>query len=145
MAFAAPVLEESANLGARALRLGNLMGRLTTHVLNTANGRPAAGMLLQLFHIRSDASGDSRQPLAWARTNADGRVDTPLLEGPALIAGCYELEFGVADYFRAQGVVLGEPPFLGHVVLRFGVAAPDENYHIPLLVSPWSYATYRGS
>lgn len=115
------------------------MGHLTTHVLDTTHGCPAAGMAFALYK-----SGIS-QALAQGITNADGRVDEPLLAGDALTAGCYELKFKVADYFRACGVVLPEPPFLDVVTLAFGISDPAAHYHVPLLVSPWSYSTYRGS
>jgi len=113
------------------------MGRLTTHVLDTARGCPAAGLV---FQLRRDGV-----VLKSGRTNADGRVDAPLLEGEALTPGTYELEFACADYFRAAGVAVSEPPFLDLVTLRFGVADAGAHYHVPLLVSPWSYSTYRGS
>lgn len=114
------------------------MGRLTTHVLDTANGCPAAGMAFALYRRGTE------QALARGNTNADGRCDAPLLEG-ALEAGRYELRFGVADYFRTQGSVLPDPPFLDEVTLAFGISDPQGHYHVPLLVSPWSYSTYRGS
>ncbi|NJN18080.1 MAG: hydroxyisourate hydrolase [Oscillochloris sp.] len=117
------------------------MGKLTTHVLDTANGRPAAGMRIALF--RSDAAG--MIPLAEVRTNADGRVDRPLLQDAAFVAGVYELHFFVADYFRVGGSSLPEPPFLDVVPIRCGIADPTAHYHVPLLVSPWAYSTYRGS
>ena len=117
------------------------MGRLTTHVLDTAAGTPAAGMHYRLYR----ASGDERTLLLSGQTNVDGRSDAPLLSGEALIAGRYELVFAVADYFRACGVELPEPPFLDRVPLVFGIADPQGHYHVPLLVSPWSYSTYRGS
>lgn len=116
------------------------MGRLTTHVLDTANGCPAAAMRLELF-----ALDGGRRSLRRDRTNGDGRVDHPLLDGAVFVAGRYELVFEVADYFRASGTELAEPPFLEQVVLRFGVADAGRDYHVPLLVSPWSYSTYRGS
>ena len=119
------------------MRIG--MGRLTTHILDTAHGRPAAGVLIELR--RDPANG----PIATARSNADGRCDKALLEGPALLAGEYELLFHVGDYYRGLGVALADPPFLDRVSIRFGVASPDQHYHVPLLVSPWSYSTYRGS
>lgn len=115
-----------------------LMGRLTTHVLDTASGKPAAGVRVEL---RRD--GDP-VVLAQATTNADGRLDKPLLEGAAFKSGCYELIFHVGDYFRAGGVALADPPFLDVVPLRFAVA-DDAHYHVPLLVSPYGYSTYRGS
>lgn len=117
------------------------MGKLTTHVLDTANGCPAAGLRLSLWRL--DAAGPTLlQQLA---LNDDGRAAAPLLEGKALQAGRYRLLFAAGDYFRARGTVLPEPPFLDEVPLDFGVADPAGHYHVPLLVSPWSYATYRGS
>jgi 5-hydroxyisourate hydrolase len=116
------------------------MGKLTTHVLDTATGRPAADVAIELRR-----GGTLHDLLATARTNADGRCDKPLLEGAAFAAGEYELAFGIADYFRRGGAALADPPFLGTVVIRFAVASSGENYHVPLLVSPWSYSTYRGS
>ena len=115
------------------------MGKLSTHVLDTAQGKPANGIPVKLFSLAGD-----RHLVASATTNDDGRTDAPLLADETFRAGSYEMEFLVADYFRAAGIALAEPPFLDHVVLRFSVAA-DQNYHVPLLVSPWSYSTYRGS
>lgn len=115
------------------------MGRLTTHVLDTAHGIPARGMRIELH-----AAG-SGEPLARLATNDDGRASAPLLEGETLRAGRYTLTFHVADYFRARGVALPEPPFLDAVRIDFGVADAGGHYHVPLLVSPWSYSTYRGS
>jgi 5-hydroxyisourate hydrolase len=112
------------------------MARLSTHVLDTANGRPAAGMRVQLY------AGEPRTLVKTVTTNADGRTAEPLLAGEALAAGVYELVFGVADYFGLPG---DGPPFLGEVVVRFGVADAAANYHVPLLVSPYGYSTYRGS
>jgi len=114
------------------------MGRLTTHVLDTAAGRPAAGMRIELF------SEDGRA-ITTVWTNADGRCDGPLLEGEAFGPGAYELRFHVGDYFLGQGVDLPDPPFLGVVSIRFGMAEKDGHYHVPLLVSPYGYSTYRGS
>ncbi|HET8726175.1 MAG TPA: hydroxyisourate hydrolase [Alphaproteobacteria bacterium] len=116
-------------------------GRLTTHVLDTAHGRPAAGLSIALYRL----GGDGSKLLKRIATNADGRADAPLLQGDDFAAGRYELVFAVGDYFRTQGVVLAEPPFLDEVPVRFAVATPDAHYHVPLLVSPWSYSTYRGS
>jgi 5-hydroxyisourate hydrolase len=116
------------------------MGRLTTHVLDTATGRPAAGVRLRLLRLAAAA-----ELLLATETNADGRCDRPLLEGENFKAGEYQLEFEIAEYFRAQGVTLPEPPFVSTVILRFGIANPAGHYHVPLLVSPWSYSTYRGS
>jgi 5-hydroxyisourate hydrolase len=117
------------------------MGKLTTHVLDTANGCPAAGMAVRLY--RFDAEGPK-----WLRSlvlNADGRADGPVLEGAAFTAGRYRLVFEVAAYFRARGAALPEPAFLDEVPLDFGIADPDSHYHVPLLASPWAYSTYRGS
>ena len=118
-----------------------MAGRLTTHVLDTARGVPGAGIALALYRL----GGADRQPIRRALTNANGRTDAPLLEGDAFTAGGYELVFATAAYFRAQGVPVADPPFLDEIVLRFAIADPGAHYHVPLLVSPWSYATYRGS
>ena len=112
------------------------MSGLTTHVLDTMHGCPAAGMTIRL--TRGGAL------LFEGATNEDGRCPG-LLDGEALTAGAYRLAFGVADYFRRRGVALPDPPFLDQVAIDFGVAAPDGHYHVPLLVSPYSYSTYRGS
>ena len=117
------------------------MGRLTTHVLDTASGLPAAGMPFTLCRL----DGDHRTPLLSGTTNADGRFDHPLLDGDALTPGLYELVFSCAEYFRARGTELPDPPFLDRISLCFGVADATRHYHVPLLVSPWSYSTYRGS
>jgi 5-hydroxyisourate hydrolase len=114
------------------------MSRLTTHVLDTSIGRPAAGVRVVL---RRAGTGEI---LAEAKTNTDGRLDQPLLEGAAFRVGSYQLEFHVGDYFRGRGVALAEPPFLDVVPLQFAIAE-DAHYHVPLLVSPYSYSTYRGS
>jgi 5-hydroxyisourate hydrolase len=116
------------------------MGRLTTHVLDTARGVPAAGMKIELYSL-----ANGRKLLKTVTTNPDGRCDAPLLEGAALVAGAYELVFAAAAYFRAGGVALSEPPFLGEVPIRFAVADAAGHYHVPLLVSPYGYTTYRGS
>ena len=115
------------------------MARLTTHILDTAQGRPAADVPVRLF-----ALAQGRELIAASETNADGRTDTPLLEGGSLQTGGYELEFDVGGYFRGQGVECSDPPFLGTVVIRVNLEA-GQDYHVPLLVSPWSYSTYRGS
>lgn len=115
------------------------MGRLTTHILDTANGKPAADVELRLF-----ALADGRRHCITAVTNADGRTDEPLLAGDAMQTGSYELEFDIGPYFVAQGNDLSDPAFLDTVVIRFSVQS-GEHYHVPLLVSPWSYSTYRGS
>ena len=115
------------------------MGRLTTHVLDTAAGKPAAGLRVELY--RHDGAPVA---IASAVTNADGRLDAPLLDGAAFRPGRYELIFHVGDYFRARGTALPDPAFLDIVPLRFGMAE-DAHYHVPLLVSPYGYSTYRGS
>ena len=115
------------------------MGRITTHVLDTAAGRPAAGLKITLTRLDG-----TPKVIAEAVTNADGRCDKPLLEGAAFAAGEYELTFHVGDYFRRVGAKLPNPPFLDVVPLRFGVSE-DAHYHVPLLVSPFAYSTYRGS
>lgn len=117
------------------------MGKLTTHVLDTMNGCPAAGMRVRLYAL---ASG-SATLLKDLTLNHDGRADGPLLEGDTLRPGAYRLVFDVAPYFRALGVVLPEPPFLDAVPLDFGLADTAAHYHVPLLASPWAYSTYRGS
>lgn len=117
------------------------MGKLTTHILDTAHGRPGAGIAMALFRLE----GDRRVLLGRFTSNADGRCQTPLLEGAAMVAGRYELEFAAGDYFAALGLALPQPRFLDVVVLRFGIADAGAHYHVPLLVSPWSYSTYRGS
>jgi len=117
------------------------MGKLTTHVLDTANGRPGAGIKVELFAL----SGDTRRALKTTITNDDGRCDQPLLEGDALVTGEYELVFGAGDYFASIGTKVPEPRFVDRVVLRFGVANAGAHWHVPLLVSPWSWSTYRGS
>ncbi|TVQ54229.1 MAG: hydroxyisourate hydrolase [Rhodobacteraceae bacterium] len=117
------------------------MGRLTTHVLDTAAGRPAAGLGVALYRIGPDGA---REPVAQAATNADGRLDAPLLAGPAFAPGVYELVFDAGAYLAAQGATLTDPPFLEQIPIRFGMAE-DGHYHVPLLLSPYGYATYRGS
>lgn len=116
------------------------MGKLTTHVLDTARGRPGAGIWIALHAV--EPAG--RRLVARAVTNGDGRTAQPLLAGDAYRPGTYELEFAVGDYFRRAGLELADPPFLDQVVVRVSLA-PDQHYHVPLLVSPWSYSTYRGS
>jgi 5-hydroxyisourate hydrolase len=117
------------------------MGRLSTHVLDTAHGQPAGGMVVELWSI----AGETRQHLKTLATNADGRTDEALLDEEDLEPGIYELVFHVGRYFAGTGLRLPEPAFLGDVPVRFSVADAGENYHVPLLVSPWSYSTYRGS
>jgi 5-hydroxyisourate hydrolase len=122
------------------------MGKLTTHVLNVAAGIPAAGMRVELRAAAAPAhAAADLPPISAGQTNADGRCPTPLLGGAALLIGRYTLTFHVGEYFRALGHELPEPPFLDEVVIAFGIADPRRDYHVPLLVSPWSYSTYRGS
>ena len=113
------------------------MARLSTHVLDISAGRPAQGVVIDLHF------GDRH--LKTAVTNADGRTDPPLLSGERLPTGIYQLTFHAADYFRSAGIPLSEPPFLDEIVVRFGVADAAGNYHVPLLLGPYSYSTYRGS
>ncbi len=116
------------------------MAKLSTHVLDTVHGAPAAGVLVELFAL----NGAAARLLASARTNADGRTDKLLLEGEAVKRGRYRLVFHIGDYFRTQGVTLADPPFVDVVPVEFGLEAGG-SYHVPLLCSPWSYSTYRGS
>lgn len=115
------------------------MGRLTTHILDTASGRPAAGLVVELW--RPDDTGC----LKTATSNAEGRLDGPILEGEAFTAGTYELRFRAGDYLRSLGIDLPEPAFLDVIPIRFGIADASQHYHIPLLLSPYGYSTYRGS
>lgn len=115
-------------------------GKLTTHVLDTTHGGPAAGMTITLYEWDGEW-----QLIKQVQTNADGRVDQPLLAGAQFKATRYRLEFDVEGYFRSRGADLPEPPFLGLVPIDFGIAQPGSHYHVPLLVSPWAYSTYRGS
>ncbi len=117
------------------------MARLTTHVLDTSRGAPAHGVAIEL-HVMD---GDRRQLVASAVTDADGRTAQPLLAGNRIEPGIYELTFHAADYFARAGLTLPDPPFLGDVVVRIGLADPDGHYHVPLLLSPYGYSTYRGS
>lgn len=117
------------------------MGRLSTHVLDTSRGAPAAGVRIELHLVH----GGARRHVAAATTNADGRTDAPLLSGDHLQTGVYELTFHAGEYFRRLGVQLSDPPFLDEVVVRVGIAEPTGNYHVPLLVAPYGYSTYRGS
>lgn len=117
------------------------MGHLSTHVLDTAQGTPAAGMAVRLLRVTESAA----QEIVSLRLNADGRAPGPLLDAASMAVGRYRLEFAVAAYFRGWGVALPEPPFIDVVNLDFGIADAAGHYHVPLLVSPWSYSTYRGS
>lgn len=114
-------------------------GRLTTHVLDTARGKPGAGIRITLYRV----SGNSHRKIAQAVTNADGRTDVPLLAGKGLVPGQYELVFGAGDYLRAQGAE--GMLFLDEIPIRFGIADAAAHTHVPLLLSPFGYSTYRGS
>lgn len=116
------------------------MGRITTHVLDTANGKPAAGILIELFRVSGPAS-----PIASATTNTDGRCDKPLLDGDELTADEYQLVFHAGDYLNQSTAPDAEPRFLNQIVIRFGISNPKQHYHVPLLLSPFGYSTYRGS
>jgi 5-hydroxyisourate hydrolase len=113
------------------------MPRISTHVLDTSRGKPAQGLKIDL-HFGAKLVNS-------AVTNIDGRTDQPLVSADRLETGVYELTFHAGDYFRSAGVELADPPFLGDIVIRFGVADPTANYHVPLLLSPYGYSTYRGS
>lgn len=117
------------------------MGKLTTHVLDTARGKPAAGVAIWLYRV----TGNSHKKIAEVVTNSDGRTDGPMLEGAALTAGQYELVFHAGDYLRATGQASGEVIFLDKIPIRFGITDPAAHYHVPLLISPFAYSTYRGS
>src|SRR5262249_970586 len=116
-------------------------GRLSTHVLDNVLGKPAAGVKIALFEIGKSARGLLLETI----TNQDGRTDSPLLSGAPLRIGTYELRFSAGSYFAAQGFAASDPPFLDEIALRFSIAEPEGHYHVPLLMTPWSYSTYRGS
>ncbi len=116
-------------------------GRLSTHVLDTHLGRPAAGVAIELYEF----AGEAAHRIAETVTNSDGRTDRPLIGDRPLPIGRYELRFAIGDHFRSRGIEQGDPPFLDIVPLRFSVAEPEGHYHVPLLCTPWSYSTYRGS
>lgn len=116
-------------------------GRITTHVLDTARGKPAAGVRITLYRI----SGQSHSKIAETVTNADGRTDAPMLAGDKLTAGCYELVFAAGEYLRASGQAAAGVIFLDEIPIRFGVPDAGQHYHVPLLISPFAYSTYRGS
>jgi 5-hydroxyisourate hydrolase len=119
-----------------------MAGRLTTHVLDTMHGRPAADVTIQLWRL---GEGEGRELLKTVRTNANGRTEEPLLKDAEFVVGRYELVFVVGAYFATLQVPTSTPPFLDEVPVRFGLADSDAHYHVPLLISPWSYSTYRGS
>jgi 5-hydroxyisourate hydrolase len=120
-----------------------MAGKLTTHVLDTAQGCPAANLSIELWSIQSQ-SGEKRL-LKTIHTNADGRTDAPMLSESEMQIGVYELVFAVGAYFAGQPVKTDDPAFLDRIPLQFGIADPHAHYHVPLLVSPWAYSTYRGS
>ena len=122
-----------------------MAGRLTTHVLDTMHGRPAAGVTIQLWRIHTPDAHGMRELLTTVRTGDNGRTEGPLLSDEELRVGIYELVFAVGAYFAALHVPTGTPPFLDEVPVRFGLADPEQHYHVPLLISPWAYSTYRGS
>ncbi|WP_159875160.1 hydroxyisourate hydrolase [Aquitalea denitrificans] len=117
------------------------MGKLSTHVLDTMHGRAAAGMYFELHRIE----GGEKTLLRHLHTNEDGRSERALLSEEEMQSGIYELIFHAGDYFLSQGINLPKPCFIDQVVLRFGIADPEQNYHVPLIVTPWTYSTYRGS
>lgn len=116
-------------------------GRLTTHVLNTASGCPAADLAIELYRL----DGDGRALVASVRTNEDGRTDAPMLIGDAFVPGVYELVFHAGDYLKENGLDTSPPLFLDVIPIRFGIAEAEQHYHVPLLLSPYGYSTYRGS
>ena len=126
---------------APATRAQQAPGRLSTHVLDTLSGKPAAGLRLSF----EAPQGEGWRVIKTVTTNADGRTDQPLLTGDAMAAGRYRIVFHVGEHFARQGVPLADPPFLDRVPVEFAIADPKANYHVPLLVTPWSYSTYRGS
>jgi 5-hydroxyisourate hydrolase len=118
------------------------MAGLSTHVLDVVRGGPAEGVAIELFSLGADGS---RASIAKAVTNGDGRTDAPLISAAAARIGTFELVFHIGDYFRRSGAAAAEPAFLDAIPIRFSIADPDAHYHVPLLASPWSYSTYRGS
>jgi 5-hydroxyisourate hydrolase len=117
------------------------MGKITTHVLDAAHGCPGSQIVVELYRVE----GQALTLLNTVVTNSDGRCDEPMLQGDGYRSGVYQLQFAVGDYYRARGTALAEPAFLDVVVLRFGIEEGQAHYHVPLLVSPYSYSTYRGS
>ena len=117
------------------------MGKLSTHVLDITQGKPGVGVSIALYAVNANG----KTLLKNVVTNADGRCDAPLLQGAEMQVGQYELVFAAGDYFAAEGVNVPTPRFVDQVILAFGIANAEQNYHVPLVVSPWSYSTYRGS
>ncbi len=117
------------------------MGKLTTHVLDVTQGKPGENVAIELYAVEAQ----SRRLLKSVRTNQDGRCDAPLLQGSDMQTGSYELVFAAGDYFAGRGMTMPEPRFIDRVTIAFGIADAAQNYHVPLVVSPWAYSTYRGS
>jgi 5-hydroxyisourate hydrolase len=122
-----------------------MSGRLTTHVLDLVNGRPAGALRIELWRIEPLDEGDQRTLVQTHLTNEDGRTAEPMLSGAEMTAGVYELVFFLGQYFADVGAANAAIPFLDRVPIRFGIADPNAHYHVPLLASPWAYSTYRGS
>ncbi|MBF2028479.1 MAG: hydroxyisourate hydrolase [Oscillatoriales cyanobacterium C42_A2020_001] len=120
-----------------------MAGKLTTHVLDTAHGKPAANMTIELWAV--DGRSQEKTLLKTTKTNTDGRTETPLLVDDELQLGIYELVFAVGEYFTNFPISTSNPPFLNRVPIQFGIADASAHYHVPLLTSPWAYSTYRGS
>ena len=120
------------------------MAKLSTHILDTAHGIPARNVVVELFALDGAPGKEAARLIVSARTNADGRTDQPLLEGAAVKRGRYRLVFYIGDHFRSMGVKLAEPPFIDIVPVEFGIE-DGGSYHVPLVCSPWTYSTYRGS
>ncbi|MFL6562867.1 MAG: hydroxyisourate hydrolase [Bacillus sp. (in: firmicutes)] len=119
-----------------------MTGKLTTHVLDLSIGKPASGVLVELWLTGPENKFEFIQSSC---TNEDGRIDAPLLEGSTMKVGIYEIRFHVGNYYRNRGTILGDPSFLDCVPVRFGISEPSAHYHVPLLISPGGYSTYRGS
>ncbi len=136
---AATLMASLSLVEVRAQSAPRVNGDISTNVLNAVSGQPATGMTVELFQVE----GETVRRLSQATLNAEGRAD--LMKGRPLVVGRYELRFQLADYFRSQGVAVGNPPFLDYVPIRFSIDTPNGHYHVPLIATPWSYATYRGS
>jgi len=119
-----------------------MTGKVTTHVLDLSLGKPASGVVVELWSVGPD---NTYEFIQFSQTNEDGRVNQPLLEGDSMKKGIYEIRFHVGNYFRNRGPLLGDPSFLDCVPVRFGISEPTSHYHVPLLISPGGYSTYRGS